>query len=1186
MKCLRMSANWQRKNIADPIKCTRGNITKKVSVEMKNSDMLNGSAKQSKKRKRTELESLYDDLQTVYQKQNKGFVTGDCKDVCRSRRTISKQNLIDQQKKSKSIEKKLVPRGQQFSKGDFVIGDIKSFGWWYGKIAESSVKGKPKDLVLVYWYGDHKTLEYPRSHLLSYYKFSTVYEKSKKPLYRKAVQEFLKEIHAYHKANGLDAPESLKPSTLIDWAMNDFQEESDVSEQGQTSDDCEALNSLGKPTVDESPTKRAKDAAIESSCTNKKTDPSQTKSSVITPGPSVIEISVKELEQSYVNVEDSFEENNQNIDEIVTKENCCDDMESSSQVSLGMGMDLADNESSTSTVHYDLMETCEHSKQINNKPKSNREEGIAKNSKKDKLDGIELDYSLVGKSPAKRGCTMKDTTIVPLPVEKKSKKRQRKQDHKPFLDLPVLSSTSKILSWNCNATSTPVKNYDDDNLMMKDSPDKSIRINDLVIAKLKGFDWWFGKIVSYQRARKSPPAEGSCWIYWYGDHKLSEIPLSSCEHLDQFSVRFLPKKLRGQYLTSVEEALNEAALRCGKVGVSVHLPREEQIEQLKELIEWAMDGFQPHGVDALRSPIEVVNQLEREVDGSDKDSNNMDNAHDNDEINFIPVLNEEIKLLFDRVAAGKANIEDLCLACGDTKVFASHPLFEGGLCKECKESFLESAFLYDDSGSQMYCCICSEGDHIFMCDNIGCQRSYCPVCIDMLCGVGYSERISSSEEEWRCFMCEEMTVRLLKVRNDWQDRLKEIFNEERNHIDFGPQVYYDPVPFEERKPIRVLSLFDGIATALHVLQKMNFDIELYVAAEIDCDALKVAETHHARTIRHVGDVCKITEKQMEEWGPFDLLVGGSPCNDLSIANPLRKGIYDGTGRLFFEYYRILQYAMNSRLDHAHQQPRPFFWLFENVVGMRYDDRDVITRFLQCNPTIISAKDLSPQQRVRYYWGNLPGMNRPLCGITGQSLSLQDCLEPNCGRTAKVEKVRCITTKRTSLKQQTKLVLPVHLEHSVTQQTEDELWITEVERIFGFPEHYTDIGNMGQRQRQKLLGKSWSVPVIQHLLMPLKDYFKTKPPPPPPPSSSLNCGDDNACARRCFDAQTQTDELMDVELNSLTENDTHAQATFERKESEIASSSTDGHNLHTSPFSEQDEFYGVPLTGIAEEMVLV
>jgi hypothetical protein len=31
--------------------------------------------------------------------------------------------------------------------------------------------------------------------------------------------------------------------------------------------------------------------------------------------------------------------------------------------------------------------------------------------------------------------------------------------------------------------------------------------------------------------------------------------------------------------------------------------------------------------------------------------------------------------------------------------------------------------------------------------------------------------------------------------------------------------------------------------------------------------------------------------QLTKWGPFDLLIGGSPCNDLSIVNPYRKGIY-------------------------------------------------------------------------------------------------------------------------------------------------------------------------------------------------------------------------------------------------------------------------------------------------------
>lgn len=31
--------------------------------------------------------------------------------------------------------------------------------------------------------------------------------------------------------------------------------------------------------------------------------------------------------------------------------------------------------------------------------------------------------------------------------------------------------------------------------------------------------------------------------------------------------------------------------------------------------------------------------------------------------------------------------------------------------------------------------------------------------------------------------------------------------------------------------------------------------------------------------------------QIAEWGPFDLVIGGSPCNDLSIVNPARKGLY-------------------------------------------------------------------------------------------------------------------------------------------------------------------------------------------------------------------------------------------------------------------------------------------------------
>ena len=49
---------------------------------------------------------------------------------------------------------------------------------------------------------------------------------------------------------------------------------------------------------------------------------------------------------------------------------------------------------------------------------------------------------------------------------------------------------------------------------------------------------------------------------------------------------------------------------------------------------------------------------------------------------------------------------------------------------------------------------------------------------------------------------------------------------------------------------------------------------------------------------------------------------------------------------------------------------------------------------------------------------------------------------------------------------------------------------DVIRLFGFPDHYTDVANLGRCGRQRLLGKAWSVPVIRHLLSPLKDYFKS------------------------------------------------------------------------------------------------
>lgn len=58
---------------------------------------------------------------------------------------------------------------------------------------------------------------------------------------------------------------------------------------------------------------------------------------------------------------------------------------------------------------------------------------------------------------------------------------------------------------------------------------------------------------------------------------------------------------------------------------------------------------------------------------------------------------------------------------------------------------------------------------------------------------------------------------------------------------------------------------------------------------------------------------------------------------------------EGTGRLFFEFYRLLHEARPKEGDE-----RPFFWLFENVVAMGVSDKRDISRFLEVSLFISSC----------------------------------------------------------------------------------------------------------------------------------------------------------------------------------------------------------------------------------------
>jgi len=116
--------------------------------------------------------------------------------------------------------------------------------------------------------------------------------------------------------------------------------------------------------------------------------------------------------------------------------------------------------------------------------------------------------------------------------------------------------------------------------------------------------------------------------------------------------------------------------------------------------------------------------------------------------------------------------------------------------------------------------------------------------------------------------------------------------------------------------IRYVSLFDGIG-AVHVAwQPMGWKCAW--TAEIEPFPAAVVE-HHWH-LSNLGDVTTITEEQIREKGPVDLVCGGSPCQSFSVAG-LRKGMADPRGNLALVYLRLVDAI------------RPRWVVWENVPGV-------------------------------------------------------------------------------------------------------------------------------------------------------------------------------------------------------------------------------------------------------------
>lgn len=155
--------------------------------------------------------------------------------------------------------------------------------------------------------------------------------------------------------------------------------------------------------------------------------------------------------------------------------------------------------------------------------------------------------------------------------------------------------------------------------------------------------------------------------------------------------------------------------------------------------------------------------------------------------------------------------------------------------------------------------------------------------------------------------------------------------------------------------INVLSLFDGISGARQALNELGITNQ-YLASEVDKYAIQIAKTNHPSNF-NLGDVKQINITSLHLLGidKVDLLIGGSPCQDLSIAKKDRKGLEGSRSGLFFEYVRLLH------------ELKPKWFILENVASMNQLSRDKISDKLGVKPVLINSALLTAQQRKRYYW---------------------------------------------------------------------------------------------------------------------------------------------------------------------------------------------------------------------------
>jgi site-specific DNA-cytosine methylase len=276
--------------------------------------------------------------------------------------------------------------------------------------------------------------------------------------------------------------------------------------------------------------------------------------------------------------------------------------------------------------------------------------------------------------------------------------------------------------------------------------------------------------------------------------------------------------------------------------------------------------------------------------------------------------------------------------------------------------------------------------------------------------------------------------------------------------------------------VNVLSLFDGMSCGQIALNRLGIDVENYYASEIDKYAIKVTQKNYPNTIQ-LGDIKNVKGEDLPN---IDLLLAGSPCQGFSFAGK-QLAFDDPRSALFFEFIRLLK------------DIKPKYFLLENV-RMKKEYLDVITDLVGVEPILINSALVSSQNRLRYYWTNLPVNGQP----EDKGLVLRDILDPNVTNSLSYptamrprtqrnvreasDKSNALTATAYKGSQSNGVTVVKSSKINMIGFTETRwrvLTPIECERLQNVPDNFTEC--VSNTQRYKMLGNGWTVDVICHIL---------------------------------------------------------------------------------------------------------